>query len=83
MVSLPDQLPPQRATYNHNGDGIIIKDGGHILHWELVRCVRNKQASLSDGTITDNHALDGLTAHYYVRLMSTGLKPEYFYRVSK
>ena len=66
MAGFPGRVskrPPQE-TYNHNGDGIVVKHSGHILDRKLVRCVRNQQTGLSDGTVSDYDALDRLRAHY-------------------
>lgn len=34
--------------------------GRYVFRWKLVCRVRYKQTSLTDGTITDDHTLDGL-----------------------
>ena len=39
---------------SHHGDCIIVEYGGYIFGRELIRCVRDKKASLPHSTITDN-----------------------------
>ena len=37
-------------------------DGGHVFAGEFVGCVRDQQAGLANGTVTNDHAFDGLHA---------------------
>ena len=45
---------------NHNVGGVVVEHGGDVVTREGVSCVRNQEASLSDGTITDDDTFDGL-----------------------
>ena len=44
----------RRVQNSHHGDCIIVEHGGNIFGRELIRCVRDKEASLPHSTITDN-----------------------------
>jgi len=39
---------------------VVVKDGGNVLAGEGVGCVRNQKTCLSDGSVSDCDALDGL-----------------------
>lgn len=39
---------------SHHSDCIIVEHGGNIFGRELIRCVRDKKASLPHSTITDH-----------------------------
>ena len=39
----------------HDSDSIVVKDGGDILGGELVGGVRDQQARLADGTVTNDN----------------------------
>jgi hypothetical protein len=41
---------------SHNGDGVVVEDGGHIFRGELVRGVADQQTCLADGTVADDDA---------------------------
>jgi len=49
-----------RFPSNHDSDGVIIEDSGHVLRGEFVRGVGNKETGFADGAIADDHALDRL-----------------------
>lgn len=40
----------------HNSHSIVVEDGRNIFRWEFVGGVADEQASLADGTVTDNNA---------------------------
>jgi hypothetical protein len=40
----------------HDGDGIVVEDGRHILRGELVGGVGDEQAGLADSSISDDDA---------------------------
>jgi hypothetical protein len=40
----------------HDGDGIVVEDGGHVFGWELVRGVADQQARLPHGTVPNDNA---------------------------
>jgi hypothetical protein len=49
----------ERRGGSHNGDGVVVEDGGDIFRGELVRGVTNEQTCLADGTVTDDDAPAG------------------------
>ena len=38
----------------HHGHGVVVEHGGDIFGGELVGCVGNEQAGLSNGAVTDH-----------------------------
>jgi hypothetical protein len=44
---------------SHNGDGVVVEDGGDIFRGELVGGITNEQTCLADGTVTDDDAPAG------------------------
>lgn len=49
---------------DYNGISVILRYfgtyGRYVFRWELICRVRYEQTSLTDGTVADDHALDGL-----------------------
>jgi hypothetical protein len=45
-----------RRGSSHNGDGVVVEDGGHIFRRELVRGVADEQTCLADRTVADDDA---------------------------
>lgn len=41
---------------SHDGDGVVIEDGGDIFRGELVGGVADEQTCLSDSTVADDDA---------------------------
>jgi hypothetical protein len=40
---------------SHDGDGIVIEHSRDVFRRELVCCVADEKAGLSDGTISDHN----------------------------
>jgi hypothetical protein len=41
---------------SHDGDGVVVEDGGDIFRGELVRGVADEKTCLADSTVTDDDA---------------------------
>lgn len=46
----------QKRTDSHHRDGVVIEDSRNIFGGELVCCVADEEASLSNGTVADDDA---------------------------
>ena len=49
-----------RLAIDHDVGRIVVEHGGNVFSGESVGSVGNEQARLTDGTVTNNHALDVL-----------------------
>jgi hypothetical protein len=52
--SLSVSLPEPVEHDLHHSHGVVVKYGGDIFGGELVGCVGDEQASLTDGTVADD-----------------------------
>jgi len=63
VIFLSSSIPKTQVdglVVNHDVGRVVIEHGRDVVTREGVSCVRNQEAGLSDGTITDDDAFDGL-----------------------
>jgi len=68
IVFLASGIPETKINglaINHDVGRIVIKDSGDVLAGEGIGGVRDKEACLTDSSVTDNYALDGLHVWSY------------------
>ncbi len=60
---LPSSIPEAEVDWllvDHDVGGIVVKNRGDVVVWKRVSDKANEHACLADGTITNDHALQGL-----------------------
>ena len=49
-----------RFSADHDSDGVVVKNGGHVFRGKFVGRVGNQETSLANRTVPNNHAFDSL-----------------------